>query len=95
MRNPDLGQTLAYRFDEPDRSYGVCYLGTTLACCLLETLTLGKRRHTGTRFIQVEVLGQRYAAYATLQRDLRLAWLADAGLVRNGADLESAEWTLG
>jgi hypothetical protein len=90
VRYPDpayFGRALAYRFDAPDRSYGVCYLGTTLACCLLETIPLGRRRRTGTRFIQADVLHERYAAYATLRRDLRLAWLADAGLVRNGADL--------
>lgn len=88
VRYPDpayFGRTLAYRFDAPDRSYGVCYFGTTLACCLLETVPLGHRRSL-TRFIQDNVLRQRYAAYATVRRDLRLAWLADAGLVQNGAD---------
>ena len=88
VRYPDpayLGRTLAYRVDAPDRSYGVCSFGTTLACCFLETVPLGNRR-SWTRFIQDDVLRQRYAAYATMRRDLHLAWLAVAGLVQNGAD---------
>jgi hypothetical protein len=89
VRYPDpayFGRALTYRFDAPDQSYGVCYLGTTLACCLLETVPLRKRRRSRTLIIDAGVLNQRYAAYATVRRDLRLAWLADAGLVRNGAD---------
>ena len=42
-RFPDpayFGRLVRYRFDAPDASYGVCYLGTTLAGCLLEALPL-------------------------------------------------------
>jgi hypothetical protein len=35
-----------HRFDAPGGSFGVCYLGTTLDCCLLEVLL--PRRHPGT-----------------------------------------------
>lgn len=89
-RYPDpayYGRALTYRFDASDQSYGVCYVGTTLACCLLETIPLRKRRDSRTLFVHADVLHQRYATYAMVRRDLRLAWLADAGLVRNGVDM--------
>jgi hypothetical protein len=33
-----FGRAALFRFDAPDRSFGVCYLGTSLDCCLLEPL---------------------------------------------------------
>jgi hypothetical protein len=29
-----FGRAALFRFDAPDRSFGVCYLGTSLDCCL-------------------------------------------------------------
>jgi hypothetical protein len=34
-----VGRAALFRFDAPDRSFGVCYLGTSLDCCLLEVVT--------------------------------------------------------
>ncbi len=34
-----FGRGLLFRFDAPDRSFGVFYLGTSLDCCVLEVLT--------------------------------------------------------
>ena len=36
---PSFGRAALFRFDAPDRSFGVCYLGTSLDCCLLEVMT--------------------------------------------------------
>src|SRR5437660_715545 len=33
-----FGRHMKARFDAPDASYGVCYLGDSLDCCYLETL---------------------------------------------------------
>jgi hypothetical protein len=34
-----FGRAALFRFDAPDHSGGVCYLGTSLDCCLLEVVT--------------------------------------------------------
>ncbi len=88
-RFPDpafFGRRATGRFDAPDRSFGVCYLGTTLACCLLEVLPLGQHGASGRRFVTAAQLRDYYAAIATPSRPLRLAWLADDGLARLGID---------
>jgi hypothetical protein len=34
-----FGRGAMFRFHAPDRSFGVCYLGTSLDCCLLEVVS--------------------------------------------------------
>ncbi len=88
-QHPDpafFGRLRTYRFDAPDRSYGVCYLGATLACCLLEVLDLQRATATARRFVADAQLGAYYAAVATATRPLRLAYLADNGLAQLGID---------
>lgn len=82
-RYPDpayFGRALAYRFDAPDRSYGVCYLGSTLDCCLVEALEVEVDAATLGASITRQTLSQYYAAVAVPRRDLVLARLADHGL---------------
>lgn len=88
-RFPDpayFGREPSYRFNAPDRSYGVCYFGTTLTCALLETLAIS-RPDAGSWFVTSTELNQRYASRATTLRRLRLAYLADDGLQLLGIDL--------
>jgi len=89
-RFPDpafFGRTLTHRFDAPDRSYGVCYLGTTLDCCLVEALEVDVDAATLGASITGQTLSQYYAAVAVPRRDLMLARLADLGLNRLRIDL--------
>lgn len=87
-----FGRLRRYRFDAPfddpkdPRSYGVCYLGTTLACCLLEVLDPKRQTTTAHRFVTGAQVEAYYAAIATVDRPLRLAYLADDGLARLGID---------
>lgn len=90
LRFPDpayFGRGLRFRFDAPDRSYGVCYLGTSLDCCMVEVLTPTYRpAHTPPLIVAQPQLTSYYAAIATASRPLRLAQLADEGLLRLGID---------
>ncbi len=81
-----FGRLHVYRFDAPDRSYGVCYLGTTLACCLLEVFDPQRDTLTGRLSISDAQVRAYYAALATANRSLRLAYLADDGLAQLGID---------
>jgi hypothetical protein len=74
------------RFDAPDGSYGICYLGTSLDCCLYETLPAVIDPATHTRVLDAGELAARYAAVVTLHRSLRLAHLAGDSLGRLGID---------
>jgi hypothetical protein len=82
-----FGRGPLFRFDAPDGSYGVCYLGTSLDCCVLEVLTPTYRpaQHPPLIVAQAQ-LAAYYAAVATLIRPLRLAHLADDGLIQLGID---------
>jgi hypothetical protein len=78
-----FGSNALHRFDAPDRSFGVCYMGTTLECCL----------HAQTRIAVAQpwVIAEAdlrlfYAAIVTVERQLDLAYLADAGLATLGID---------
>jgi hypothetical protein len=75
-----------HRFDAPGGSFGVCYLGTTLDCCLLEVLL--PRRHPGTtaRVLTLAQLRHYYVAICTVIQPLLLAHLADDGLAQAGID---------
>lgn len=82
-----FGRAVLFRFDAPDRSYGVCYLGTSLDCCLVEVLTPAYRPHQQPPLIVAQAqLTSYYAAIATLLRPLQLAYLADEGLIQLGID---------
>jgi hypothetical protein len=88
-RFPDpafFGRLVRHRFDAPDGGYGVCYLGTTLACCLLEALPLTHDAAGGRRLVTSATLQSYYAAVATLRRPLRLADLTGDGLGALGID---------
>jgi len=82
-----FGRGPLFRFDAPDRSFGVCYLGTSLDCCVLEVLT-PTFRPTATPHLIVtrDQLSLYYAARAMLSRSLSLAYLADDGLTQLGID---------
>jgi hypothetical protein len=89
-RYPDpayFGRQAIFRFDAPDRSYGVCYLGTTLDAAFLEAVPLALAPQTGERLVAAAELATRHAARATVVRPLRLAFFADDGLALNGVDL--------
>lgn len=82
-----FGRGMLFRFDAPDRSYGVCYLGTSLSCCLLEVCTPTYRAtERPPLIIMRDQLTSYYAAIATVVQPLRLAYLADDGLVQLGID---------
>jgi hypothetical protein len=82
-----FGRRPLFRFDAPDGSYGVCYLGTSLDCCLLEVLTPAYRPAQHPPLIVAKAqFTSYYAAIATLVRPLRLAKLADDGLAQLGID---------
>lgn len=81
-----FGRTRALRFDAPAAAFGVCYLGTSLACCFLEVFRLARRGLTDRLAITTAQLADYYAAIARSLRPLRLAFLADDGLVLLGID---------
>ncbi len=82
-----FGRGLLFRFDAPDRSYGVSYLGTSLDCCVVEVLTPTYRPRQQPPLIVAQAqVTSYYAAIATLIRPLQLAYLADEGLVQLGID---------
>jgi hypothetical protein len=89
-RFPDpayFGRRKVYRFDAPDQSYGVCYLGNTLACCFLEVFPPFPADRGGRRFVALSQLRAYYAAQIALLRPLRLAHLAGDSLTTLGIDL--------
>lgn len=61
-----FGRRGVYRFDPPDRSFGVCYLGTTLDCCLLEVLLPARRPKSRERSLSRGQLREYDAAIATV-----------------------------
>ena len=82
-----FGRAALLRFDAPDRSFGVCYLGTSLDCCLLEVLTPTYRPTAIPHLIVARAqLASYYAATVMVTRPLRLAYPADEGLVPLGID---------
>lgn len=81
-----FGRRGVYRFDPPDRSFGVCYLGTTLDCCLLEVLLPARRPKSRERSLSRGQLREYSAAIATVVDSLLLAYLADDGLAQLGID---------
>ena len=69
-----FGRAALFRFDAPDRSFGVCYLGTSLDCCLLEVMTPTYRATTVPHLIIIRAQpSSYYAATVTVTLPLRLA----------------------
>jgi hypothetical protein len=88
-RYPDpayFGRGALHRFDAPDSSFGVCYLGTSLDCCLIEVLRPAYEPQTSARLLTVAQLREYYAARGTVIEPLVLAYFADDGLAQAGID---------
>jgi hypothetical protein len=88
-RYPDpayFGRGALHRFDAPDGSFGVCYLGTTLDCCVLEVLRPPRRPGSTARVLPLAQLRDYYAASCTVREPLVLAYLASDGLAQAGID---------
>ncbi len=78
-----FGKTGRNRFDAPDNSYGVLYLGLDEYCAFIETFG----QLTGTIVVTRKVLKERHLAYLTTTTSLILIDLANTGgLARVGAD---------
>jgi hypothetical protein len=78
-----FGKTGRNRFDAPDGSFGVLYVGFDEHCAFIETFG----QDTGIRLVTRRALEQRYLAYLELTQPLILIDLATSGgLARIGAD---------
>lgn len=78
-----FGKTKRNRFDAPDGSYGVIYLGHDAHCAFIETFG----QATGESLVTVAALQERLLAEVEVTRDLSLIDLANSGgLARIGAD---------
>ena len=78
-----FGRTKRNRFDAPDGSYGVLYLGHDEHCAFVETFG----QATGESLATVIALKARFLAEVEVRHDLRLIDLANSGgLARIGAD---------
>lgn len=78
-----FGRTGGNRFDSPDKSYGVLYVGLDEHCAFIETFG----QSTGIRLITRKALGDRHLVYLTTTDSLTLIDLANTGgLARIGAD---------
>ncbi len=78
-----FGKTKRSRFDAPDGSYGVLYLGHDPHCVLIETFG----QATGASLVTLAALQARFLTEVTATRELRLVDLASSGgLARIGAD---------
>lgn len=76
----NYGRACRWRFDSPDGSYGVCYLGTTLDVCFLEVLRIRHDTTTGRAVLLQRDLDQYDTFLAITREPLTLAWLAGSGL---------------
>lgn len=78
-----FGKTDRNRFDAPDGSFGVVYLGFDEYCAFIETFG----QDTGIRIVTRRALEQRHLTYLELTEPLNLIDLAaSGGLARIGAD---------
>jgi hypothetical protein len=80
------GRNARFRFDAPDRSFGVCYCGTSLDAAFLEVLRPAVMLRGSRRLIHESYLAQYYATVVHAIQPLVLAHLADDGLALNGID---------
>jgi hypothetical protein len=78
-----FGRSRGNRFDSPDGSFGVLYVGLDEYCAFIETFG----QDTGIRVVTRLALEQRRLAYLTTRTTLSLIDLASSGsLARIGAD---------
>jgi len=78
-----FGKTGDNRFDAPDKSFGMLYLGMDEQCSFIETFG----QVTGVRSLPVDRLKGRELAEVKIVRSLRLVDLSNSGgLARIGAD---------
>ena len=76
-----LGSTGGNRFDDPVRTYGVCYLATTLEGAFAETCL----RTIGTRFVALTFLEERSFSEIEVTATLRLVSFHGPSLAQLGA----------
>jgi len=76
-----FGTTGDNRFDDPDRSYGVCYLALTLEGAFAETFL----RAVGAQFVASVFLAARAFTTIAVTAPLRLVAVHGPGLARLGA----------
>jgi hypothetical protein len=76
-----FGSTGSNRFDDPAKTYGVCYLAATLEGAFAETCL----RAVGARFVALTFLEARSFSEIEVTAPLRLAAVHGPGLVRIGA----------
>jgi hypothetical protein len=78
-----FGRTGGNRFDSPDRTYGVLYVGLDEYCSFIETYG----QTTGIRTVTETALEGRHLAHLELLRPMKLIDLSNSGgLARVGAD---------
>lgn len=83
----NYGRACRWRFDSPDGSYGVCYLGMTLDVCFLEVLRIRHDAASGRAVLLERDLDKYDAFLAVTKEPLTLAWLAGSGLGLMDVDL--------
>ncbi len=76
-----FGQGALYRFDAPDKKFGVCYTAHDLKGAFAETCL----RAVGDSFVSRDYLEDRYYSTLIANRDLRLVRLYGPGLSPVGA----------
>lgn len=77
-----FGKTARNRFDAPDRSYGVMYLGLDEHCCFIETFG----QATGHKLVTATELSKNSIATINLKRKINLVDITGSGLAKLGAD---------
>jgi hypothetical protein len=78
-----FGKTGGNRFDSPDASFGVMYVGLDEHCAFIEVFG----QSTGVSVVTRDALVQRHISYLKITRELNLVDLAaSGGLARIGAD---------
>jgi hypothetical protein len=83
---PHFGKSGLNRFDAPDRSYGTCYLGLTLACAFAETVLHDRTAVSGAFPLVYDDLEQRWVVRFKDAEKLRLAVFRGPELKKLGAD---------
>jgi RES domain-containing protein len=78
-----FGKTIGNRFDSPDGSFGVLYVGLDESCAFIETFG----QETGIRVVTRSALEERHLSYLKLTAPLTVVDLSKSGgLTRIGAD---------
>lgn len=81
-----FGRDVQHRFDSPDGSFGVCYLGTSFNACFVEVILPKRKPRAPRRFVTLKKLLSYRAVTVSLNRPLRLARFAGASMVSMGLD---------